>query len=1479
MVKRSRRKAHDTIATGKPSFADDSCVDEHVIDAVENCDAKILVKKRDRKRLPVATFGCEGVDDSREIVDDSPPKDSVLQEGGDNVTSVVRSGVMRCGLPKNMELNQNAAIGERNFPAPVIAECKNINEKHDKCVTTVRARRGSKQNEQSENVELEILDAPKSDSVLVVDTNVTSSVHDDNEHMKYNKGNRSLNKVQFRERRDGELAVKKRGDAKPVKKVTEVVGLGESKSMSKTANEYENNRDNEHGGEILTRMAVNNARLRTRGKRKHGTPSIVVLSTGARAEHIEGADRNAAVGVVDMTGAVSVGGIVTDVTQPNRKKCKATIFTQRGTLDTNLATRKAIDTDVRTGDDVIKIVNDAREFDQQDVNGCATMRDVSELQKVPSILADDADTSTGDKTVNVCVGLNIAGSSVLTQLEENAGVMDNVGQSTVNVSDAHEADVDTFESSDMAASTKTKFSTSMNVDTKREQAGTPFLDVDANGSEVAISTLTKSSHLEKMCVIIDVKDVHETCSTNANNSIPHTADVIHSTPVCMRPTRIHDDATHALHDGIPNEHSRIVNQTVNREISRPGIDGAVIKENECIRARVEDVKKIETGTVLNADVGAGDKFEYEEVMDGSVWTSNVGSISTGSANDEQSQEHTHTDTQSLSVNHGMGVRASADDVRGRAVSMGHETIIGIHEQKGHGNTVELVSSDSVGCQRNCETLNTSASASAGDGVKNEVFETNKSSPVSESAGAEVCAGDGGSRALDRDEGDNEDWDYGNAGEVRGRNLRAGLGFTGSNVGMGESVSATEDYDEENEGERVETYSRFGAKMLKASGWSQGMGLGLYKQGIVEPIKAGDNAGRAGLGYKQKEKPAISKKRHKVDLNTYVPHVQDYKIIEYQGAYDPTWGQSLVQSGLESHGPVVAPQTAINYDLFGDSIVVERLFTAKTQFNGVERREFIAARRKANPYELILKGGNVFINRAAVKMANIDSMFNYIFTSPPGLSSDDTLTFADVCAGPGGFSEYVLWRREKRCKGFGFTLKGPDDFTPWLFNRQPTEPYFKTFFGKDGTGDVTNEANILAFTTLISIKTEKVGLHLMMADGGFSVEGEENYQEEILKQLVLCQFTIALSVLRQGGNFVCKIFDMFTPFTVGLVYVMYKHFNKICILKPFTSRPANSERYIICIGLKERSPAVVKWLLSVNQKLSDLGEWGVEGSDNVAHIVNPEVIRADTKFTDYVRDANVSLGEAQIIALDELMKYCEDDGLLPLDQNDIARRCLKEWNVDVDYEKHLKNQLRQSYSRMSNNFSRNANGSHSKTTEDHCKNRNIKFAAGNCMDGGVDFAATNVVEFSIPDLTQPDKHKTIEDYEQAQRNVALARAKQYGMSREWRKQSTINPMSTRTPVHSNVDSIKNSSSSSRRGSIASASSCRGSVTNVSITLDVGGDVGDKSVALGENAHGLRAENGQPMAMDSKKRKILTSAASTKKKARKKKAMDLDAAFFG
>ncbi len=111
------------------------------------------------------------------------------------------------------------------------------------------------------------------------------------------------------------------------------------------------------------------------------------------------------------------------------------------------------------------------------------------------------------------------------------------------------------------------------------------------------------------------------------------------------------------------------------------------------------------------------------------------------------------------------------------------------------------------------------------------------------------------------------------------------------------------------------------------------------------------------------------------------------------------------------------------------------------------------------------------------------------------------------------------------------------------------------------------------------------LDVVLADGGMDVTVNYNAQEILNKQLLLCQLACAMAVLREGlrplfslsfspfeltqrgsidswlgGQFLCKTCDLFTPFSADLVYRLYRHFRRVCIFKPHTSRPANSERF-------------------------------------------------------------------------------------------------------------------------------------------------------------------------------------------------------------------------------------------------------------------------------------------------------------------------------
>ena len=85
---------------------------------------------------------------------------------------------------------------------------------------------------------------------------------------------------------------------------------------------------------------------------------------------------------------------------------------------------------------------------------------------------------------------------------------------------------------------------------------------------------------------------------------------------------------------------------------------------------------------------------------------------------------------------------------------------------------------------------------------------------------------------------------------------------------------------------------------------------------------------------------------------------------------------------------------------------------------------------------------------------------------PLVAGNELLYFADICAGPGGFSEYVLWRRKGECKGFGLTLRQQNDFKLEDFFAGPSE-MFEPHYGEsvlDLVGRNWSENNTVAAVT-------------------------------------------------------------------------------------------------------------------------------------------------------------------------------------------------------------------------------------------------------------------------------------------------------------------------------------------------------------------------------------------------------------------------------
>lgn len=59
--------------------------------------------------------------------------------------------------------------------------------------------------------------------------------------------------------------------------------------------------------------------------------------------------------------------------------------------------------------------------------------------------------------------------------------------------------------------------------------------------------------------------------------------------------------------------------------------------------------------------------------------------------------------------------------------------------------------------------------------------------------------------------------------------------------------------------------------------------------------------------------------------------------------------------------------------------LKSIFFFQSVFDSLDAEEMRKARTRSNPFETIRNG--IFLNRAAMKMANMDRVFDFMFTNP------------------------------------------------------------------------------------------------------------------------------------------------------------------------------------------------------------------------------------------------------------------------------------------------------------------------------------------------------------------------------------------------------------------------------------------------------------------------------------------------------------------
>ena len=250
-----------------------------------------------------------------------------------------------------------------------------------------------------------------------------------------------------------------------------------------------------------------------------------------------------------------------------------------------------------------------------------------------------------------------------------------------------------------------------------------------------------------------------------------------------------------------------------------------------------------------------------------------------------------------------------------------------------------------------------------------------------------------------------------------------------------------------------------------------------------------------------------------------------------------------------------------------------------------------------------------------------------------------ITYGALAEGPGGFIECFNFYRRRFCINpidivNCITLKPYNNDIPgWKKSHRIFRECSKytISYGKDDTGDLYNVENIKYFANLF---TEKKA-DLVTGDGGFDFSDDYSNQEVLAFRLIFCEIVAGLSILKKGGNMIIKLFDLFHYASIDIVYTLAYYFDKLHIVKPFTSRSANSEKYIVCKSFRGINKEDLNSLYNIVDEMVILSKQ----HKYVRKIINNKIPK---DFIDLIQATNIYFISKQIKSLIKGLSYVKEE---------------------------------------------------------------------------------------------------------------------------------------------------------------------------------------------------------------------------------------------
>ena len=173
---------------------------------------------------------------------------------------------------------------------------------------------------------------------------------------------------------------------------------------------------------------------------------------------------------------------------------------------------------------------------------------------------------------------------------------------------------------------------------------------------------------------------------------------------------------------------------------------------------------------------------------------------------------------------------------------------------------------------------------------------------------------------------------------------------------------------------------------------------------------------------------------------------------------------------------------------------------------------------------------------------------------------------------------------------------------------------------------------------ISEKTEGNMVDLFIARKVIKFNPE--YSQEIkYEKFLLINTLLAFKCLSYGGNFIIKLYDTFTPFTIGIIYMIFKNFESITIFKPVSTRQYSSSRFLVAEKyLKETTEITNNSIKYLEDFVTKYLEFSTNNNFDVKYFLPNSELRNNENFLKIIFEINNGITEKRIDALKEIINH-------------------------------------------------------------------------------------------------------------------------------------------------------------------------------------------------------------------------------------------------